>query len=105
MRDAVTAKVKQYFVTCIDDKGNKETFQVPSRQYEYNYDALLRYVQKQPDSKLVEVERKFVDISPYWMSTEDFLKHAEKGRIGVTPNGNTRIVKLNSKTKEVKNNG
>ncbi len=102
MRDAVTAKVKQYFVTCIDDKGNKETFQVPSRQYEYSYDSLLNYLQKQTDSNLVEVVRKFVDVSAYWMSTEDFLRHAEKAKVVISPSGYTRIAKATSKAKEKK---
>ncbi|MBD5358883.1 MAG: hypothetical protein HDR88_18155 [Bacteroides sp.] len=94
MRDAVTKNVKTFFVTCLTSEGSQETFQVPSRQYEYDDKALLRYVQKQTECELVSVVRKFVDISAYWMSTEDFLKYAKKGKVVHYPSGGTKIVKL-----------
>lgn len=94
MRDAITKHVRTYFVTCLNSEGNQETFQIKSRQYEYNDKALLRYLQKQTSTKLEKIVRKFVDVSAYWMSTEDFLKYAQKGWAKRYENGTIAIYKL-----------
>lgn len=94
MRGAITKVVKTYFVTCLNDAGNKETFVVNSSQYKASDEKLLNTLNKKNDSNLVRIERRFMDESAYWMSTEDFLKYAEKGRAVKYSNGHVIIKKI-----------
>lgn len=88
----ISKVIRQYFVTCKVNSDTKETFQVNKRMYNKDDISLLKYLQRQSNKTLEEIERRFTTDSAYFMKEDDFIKFADKGRLHVTPSGKQRIL-------------
>ncbi len=89
--DIITKELPTRYVTAVSDGGIKETFVVPKRQYKYPDNSLLNYLNKQTDLNLVHIERKFIERTAYWITTEDFLNNAHRAIKTVYPNGGAYV--------------
>ncbi len=87
----ITKLIKRYYVVCLNQKGQEETYSINQEIYRRTDQAVLKYISRYTDCKPIRIVKRFFDELPYIMDESEFIKNAKIGRLYVKHTGKQEI--------------